>query len=138
MAPSSTNPSSSKYLNPRDLFRDHPIQSVLGVWGSILAVTGLYLRKREIPFQLKVIQARIVAQWGLVFCATGFALLSLTAEKKSEPVSSTWKVRSTFDLPEGSAISAAPAMGANSLSEIKKRERVQREHEESLKTGLLK
>jgi hypothetical protein len=119
------------------MFRDHPIQSVLGVWGSILAGTGLYLRKREIPFQLKVIQARIVAQWALVFCAGGFALLSLTAEKKSEPVSSTWKVRSTFDLPDGQSVSSAPAMGSHSLTEIKKRERLQREQKDSLKAAEL-
>jgi hypothetical protein len=124
-------------FSPRQMFHDHPIQSTLGVWGSILAGTGLYLRKREIPFQLKVIQARIVAQWALVFCAAGFAILSLTTEKRTEHASSTWKVRSTFDLEDGER-STLPAMGSHSLPEIKKRREKELREKEEAKSDQLK
>ena len=42
-----------------------------GIWGGILVGTGAYLYTRQIPLQLKIIQARIIAQAGLIFGAWG-------------------------------------------------------------------
>ena len=66
-----------------------------GTWGSILAGTGLYLYKREIPFQLKIISARILAQAGLIVGALSIAGVSLytAREQAAAPATSNWKLR---------------------------------------------
>ena len=81
----------------RELFRDHPFRTTLGLWGTILVGTGAYLYKRKIPFQLKVIQARILAQAGLItgVCVIGAANY-LAHEETHRPASSNWKLRN-FD-----------------------------------------
>jgi hypothetical protein len=38
--------------------RERPFTTTVGLWGAVLAGTGLYLYKRNIPTQLKVIQVR--------------------------------------------------------------------------------
>lgn len=61
----------------------------------------MYLYKREIPTQLKVIQARIVAQAGLIGLVCGIGLVTvLTADgEPHEPVRSTWKLRDFTEKP---------------------------------------
>ncbi len=51
--------------------------------------------KREIPTQLKVIQARIVAQAGLIFLVCGLGLAHLLGEDAHEEkyARSSWKLR---------------------------------------------
>ena len=54
----------------------NPITSTLTLWGGIMTATGVYLYKRQIPTQLKIIQARIVAQAGLISGAVGLSLVT--------------------------------------------------------------
>ena len=54
-------------------FKDHPILVVGGTWSTVLGATMLYVRQQKIPFQLKVIQSRIVAQ--------GFLLAACVSSK---------------------------------------------------------
>ena len=68
----------SSAISPlRSQLRAHPFETVLGLWGSVLAATGAFLWRRQIPLQLKIIQARILAQASLVTGAGLFALSSL-------------------------------------------------------------
>jgi hypothetical protein len=114
--PAAAPPSSSALGDLRSLLRKHPFQIVLGTWGSVLALTGAFLWRRQIPFQLKVIQARILAQASLVSGAGVFAALSLTS---SEPEAAAGTITSqpSFMLRDFAEVSEAergrPAMGRN-------------------------
>lgn len=65
------------------------------MWGGILGATGAYLYTRNIPTQLKIIQARILAQAGLIVGAVSMAGVSYvtSAEKRHKPATSSWKLR---------------------------------------------
>lgn len=54
-------------------FQDHPFGSVFGLWGTAVAGTLFYIKRRQIPTQLKVIQARMVAQAALIVGVCGLA-----------------------------------------------------------------
>ena len=113
----------------RAQLREAPISTVLGLWGTGLALTGLYLHKRQLPLQLKIIQARIVAQWGLVGMVGSFAAVALLSgdgggdRSQHTPAASSWKVRQfekDMTLSEGDA--ARPAMGSKRLAAVRARE----------------
>lgn len=83
----------------REWIREHPFTAVLGLWGSVLGATGVYLYKRQIPTQLKIIQARIIAQAGLIVGAVSLAGVTyLTAGDDKKPAASSWKLRN-FEAP---------------------------------------
>lgn len=77
----------------------------------MLAGTGVYLWKRDIPFQLKVISARILAQAGLIMGAVSLAGVSvLTSHEQAQgPATSNWKLR---DFSEVGAERPSPARQA--------------------------
>jgi len=115
MPPPAAAPSSSALGDLRSLLRKHPFQIVLGTWGSVLALTGAFLWRRQIPFQLKVIQARILAQASLVSGAGVFAALSLTSSEPEAAAGTT--AQPSFMLRDFAEVSEAergrPAMGRN-------------------------
>lgn len=97
----------------RDIFRDHPIGTTLGIWGSLIGVTVAYLWTRKIPFQLKIIQGRILAQAGLItgVCALGLgsyisnAMDADAADKLTQPMTQKggmgkWTARSFEKVAE--------------------------------------
>jgi len=43
-------------------FKENPVGVVGLAWGTVLGATMFHIRTQKIPFQLKVIQSRIVAQ----------------------------------------------------------------------------
>ena len=43
-------------------FKANPIVTIGGTWAAVLGATLFHVRRQKIPFQLKVIQSRIVAQ----------------------------------------------------------------------------
>jgi hypothetical protein len=66
---------------------------------------------RPIPVQLKIIQARIYAQAGLISGAAGLALAtSLTSDQQAKgPATSSWKVRNFEPVAASPAVVVAPA-----------------------------
>ena len=106
----------------REIMRQHPFESVLSVWGGVLVAVGINLWRRQIPFQLKVITARILAQAVLVGGAGTFAVAALTANEKHHagPATSSWVIRNFDDRSEEDR--NLPAMGRKSLIVRKERE----------------
>jgi hypothetical protein len=104
----------------REQFREHPFGTTLGLWGSILIGTGAYLYNRKIPFQLKVIQARILAQAGLItgVCVIGAANY-LAQEETHRPASSNWKIRN-FDASPSSPVDGAQVASSLTNKEAEK------------------
>jgi hypothetical protein len=115
-----TAPSSPGLLGEaRALMRARPFEVVLGTWGSVLVATGAFLWRRQIPFQLKVIQARILAQASLVSGAMVFGALSLSAEAPAGAAEAApgtqhqqWMLRNFAEVGEGER--GRPAMGRHS------------------------
>lgn len=79
----------------RAYVREHPFATTLSLWGGILAGTGIYLYKRQIPTQLKIIQARILAQAGLIVGAVSLGMVGWLAsgDEPKVPAASSWKLR---------------------------------------------
>ncbi len=50
----------------RATFRENPITLVGGSWALLVGGTLLYVKQKKIPLQLKIIQARMVAQGALL------------------------------------------------------------------------
>ena len=58
--------SSSASSSPFSIFKEKPLQTTGTLWALCLGGTVLYLWKRQIPLQLKIIQGRILAQASVV------------------------------------------------------------------------
>ena len=63
----------------RALFRENPIQMIGGTWLALVGGTLFVVQRKKIPLQLKIIQARIVAQGALLGGAGVAAILSVLA-----------------------------------------------------------
>lgn len=78
-------------------FNAHPFGVTFGVWGTVLGITLLRLAKKQIPTNVKIIEARIIAQAGLLAGAAAFGLSTLLTEdsdkKRIKTATSSWKVR---------------------------------------------
>ncbi len=62
----------------KQAFRENPIGLVGGSWLAVVAGTLFVVHRKQIPLQLKIIQARIVAQGALLTgCVRARALLLL-------------------------------------------------------------
>ena len=70
--------------------------------------------KRDIPFQLKVISARILAQAGLIMGAVSLAGVSVLTshEQAAGPATSNWKLRDFSEQPVTARPSLAEAQAA--------------------------
>lgn len=89
---------------------------VLGVWGTLLTGTLVFVWRRPLPLQLKIITARIVAQAGLLSGAAGFGLaayLSSTSDDaaRTKVASSSWKLRD-YSVPTDVAAAQPVAQAA--------------------------
>ncbi len=113
-------------------FNEHPFGVTFGVWGTVLGITLMRLAKKQvsltclqtggttssscrllfrlfrrpvqIPTNVKIIEARIIAQAGLLGGAAAFGLSTYLGGEdkgKRKVATSSWKVRDDFDLPAG-------------------------------------
>lgn len=104
-------------------FNEHPFGVTFGVWGTVLGITLMRLAKKNIPTNVKIIEARIIAQAGLLGGAAAFGLSTYLGgddKHKRKVATSSWKVRDDFDLPAKPAqaaaekhVAAAPADAAH-------------------------
>ena len=70
----------------KDAFREHPISMVGGSWLALVGGTLFVVNKKKIPFQLKVIQSRIVAQGALLgACVRALAARRARAAPNAAP-----------------------------------------------------
>ena len=93
----------------------------------MLGLAFFAVARKQIPFQLKVINARIVAQAGILTGAAGFALASALeggAERKGPKTAATsWQLRD-YSLPaspppargDGSGVDDAAAAAADAVT----------------------
>jgi hypothetical protein len=97
----------------KSYFNEHPFGVTFGVWGTVLGVTLLKLAKKQIPTNVKIIEARIIAQAGLLAGAAAFGLSSYLSEdsshKRVKTATSSWKVRDFEEKPRSAAVAAAVA-----------------------------
>jgi len=101
-------------MSARQYVQDHPFSTVLGLWGTVLGGTFLYISKKQLPTQLKIIQARIVAQAGLIVGAVGLGFAAYMDSDKgaAKHATSSWKLRDYSVAPQQAPAAAAPAEAA--------------------------
>lgn len=105
-----------------------------GLWGSAVVGTLFYIKRRQIPTQLKVIQARMVAQAALIVGVCGLAGMSYMSSSvdKHHGGNRGYKLRDFEVKPEvereasrqavataAAAEEAAPAAAAAEAKELK-------------------
>jgi hypothetical protein len=73
----------------------NPLTSGVGVWGAGMVGTGMYVYRQKVPLSLKVIQARMVAQAGVVsaICVAGMVTFLTSDAEPHKAATSSWQVR---------------------------------------------
>ncbi len=94
----------SALTNIRSVIREHPVESVVGTWAGVLALTVGFVWSRRIPLQLKIIQGRIVAQGALL---SGCVVAAVSSQLYDPPRSASARDASAVQLAGLAATSGA-------------------------------
>ena len=68
----------------RTFFRENTLVAGVGLWATTMGLTGAYVWSKPIPTGLEVIQARMVAQAGVIGALCTVGLLQLVAPDEHE------------------------------------------------------
>ena len=99
-------------MDVMSVVRQHPFATTLSLWGGTLALVGYRQYTLKIPTQLKIIQARVIAQAALLCGALLFGALTMLedpAERGKEAAGGNKiKFRDYSKSPKGAPTAAVP------------------------------